>query len=113
MASVRFSMKPRYRAAFSPRSSRFSRLQIAADGSQRRPQVVGDAGDGLLQFPVTLLIALSLRTQNAELGVQISSQGPQFGITGGDGKQGVGINRQLLSQSCPEAPGRTGGWYAV
>ena len=71
-------------------------VQVAANGGEGGAEVVGDAGDGLLQVPVAVLVLLPLPAELAQLDVEAGSQAAHGAVPAGDGQEGVGVRFQTL-----------------
>ena len=85
----------------------FQQVEIAANRRQRRTEVVGDVGNGVLQFPVALLAAAALLAQQAELAVQSRRKTAHGLIPAGDGEEGVGVGFQAFLQTAAKLLRRT------
>ena len=60
------------------------KIQIADERRERRSQVMGKAGNGLLQFQVPLLTAPALFAEQTELEIDIRSKPPHIRVPGGN-----------------------------
>ena len=73
-------------------------VEIAADGSQRRAQVMRDIGDGDRQRVVPGLQPQTLPAERLQLPVDVGDEGLHGPVAAGDGDQRIRVGPQLFVQ---------------